>query len=488
MLQQMIDAVRNCQNCCYQDDSAINDPYEQAIDHALKIVAETITHQHPYGRIEMRHAFAKLQLSKDIDGEILSRRLGQKWLEPYLKVGRGVWILSVAGLKRVKTNLHEKKPLIDEIRGNIQTSGRHHQPILFISEAPSTDAWEQQVLVDEKNIFLTSKLLPLFGISLEEFRKYFFWIHHTNCFPGTTKDGRLLPPKNNTCLQMHGMNFVTKIQWKGIILMGEYAFRVLNREDAFLDFLEQGNQNPSSQLFCNIPVMVVPHCSNNNTRAHQYLGSKFTEIWNQAIEFTQNIIIQTEPYNTPISSPNHNSTLTKITNQQPSPQFIAQNDWVGRIETEAVDEKRFREIARQEAAIQAAEFARAQIAGPDKDRRKILILGASQIRADEIRSIAKEYGLKDHIECHLDYRRNGTFNINTLQHSHHRYSFLLIGPHAHSLTGLGDYNSLLARLQNGTDGFPPHISLRNRSGELEINRKSLVEAFEEIKKRLTAEP
>lgn len=84
------------------------------------------------------------------------------------------------------------KSEIDSIKPLIY--GPENPKILFISQAPSLQAWlngknstsPDGGLATAENNFLINNLLPAFGLSIEDldiFKDNVFWIHTCNCFP-----------------------------------------------------------------------------------------------------------------------------------------------------------------------------------------------------------------------------------------------------------------------------------------------------------------
>ncbi len=125
-------------------------------------------------------------------------------------------IISVDELKRAL-------PLVDDYRG---------QKILFISQAPSKQAWADGQLSTEKNAFLTEFLLPKvfkgmkISEALEIWKKRVFWLHTANCYPFVFLDGknknRDMPP-DQKCANKYFELVVEGINPELIVLMGGSA-------------------------------------------------------------------------------------------------------------------------------------------------------------------------------------------------------------------------------------------------------------------------
>ncbi|MCQ6963682.1 hypothetical protein [Methanolobus chelungpuianus] len=78
-------------------------------------------------------------------------------------------------------------PLVDDWRG---------QPVLFVSQAPSKQAWVDNELSSQNNSFLTDFLLPKIypnqnlSEALEHWKQLVFWVHTANCYPFVHTTGR----------------------------------------------------------------------------------------------------------------------------------------------------------------------------------------------------------------------------------------------------------------------------------------------------------
>lgn len=87
---------------------------------------------------------------------------------------------TIGGRVITKEELLAAKPLVDDWR---------QQPILFISQAPSKQAFVDGELSSLKNSFLSNFLLPkIFSLfsapdAIKLFRKKVFWLHTSNCYP-----------------------------------------------------------------------------------------------------------------------------------------------------------------------------------------------------------------------------------------------------------------------------------------------------------------
>jgi hypothetical protein len=109
----------------------------------------------------------------------------------------------------------------------------------------------------------------------------------------------------------------------------------------------------------------------------------------------------------------------------------------------------------------------------------ILIVGKSEVKEREIRSIAEAEGIdRDRIECFLDYEGVKTYNFKRL-HYNPNYRLVMFGSVPHSSTGKNDSTSVINELEN-TEGYPKVIRLISNS-MLKITKSNLHEAFRKLK-------
>ena len=120
------------------------------------------------------------------------------------------------------------KPLVDSWRG---------QEILFISQAPSKQAWADEVLNSEDNEFLTNILLRRMNriiarnkteaVTFQTWFSKVFWIHVANCYPFVNAKNRDRIP-DMRCSNKWLSKVIENINPKCIILMGRSATRLFN--------------------------------------------------------------------------------------------------------------------------------------------------------------------------------------------------------------------------------------------------------------------
>jgi len=149
-------------------------------------------------------------------------------------------------------------------------------------------------------------------------------------------------------------------------------------------------------------------------------------------------------------------------------------------------ERRAEEIAYQTAAKITTDIINKTATQDYKKRKGILVLGASAIKSKDIKGIARSNGIDPDRICIEDEYNKNTIDINILVNCR-RYDWLLIGPTAHNLLGLGDYNSLLSRLTDEKNPIIPHIILSEYAGSLKITKENIRNAFQEIAKKESAQ-
>ncbi|MBR3226065.1 MAG: hypothetical protein IKF78_12160 [Atopobiaceae bacterium] len=110
--------------------------------------------------------------------------------------------------------------------------------------------------------------------------------------------------------------------------------------------------------------------------------------------------------------------------------------------------------------------------------RKVLVMGASRVSVDKLRSITRKAGFdQDWFEYRLDYEKLDRRSIGCLRNS--SYSAVIVGPMHHSVEGRGDASSAIQRMKNHPESYPPVIEARDSNG-LKITNNSFKEALKEL--------
>lgn len=103
---------------------------------------------------------------------------------------------------------------------------------------------------------------------------------------------------------------------------------------------------------------------------------------------------------------------------------------------------------------------------------KIIVIGDSAISVKEINGIAKKLGiLSDRLELRLDYKKNERLNISFLQNNFN-YSDIIMGPNAHKMCGIGDYNSAISMIKANSESYPK-LTIADDGHSLKITKSSL---------------
>ena len=114
---------------------------------------------------------------------------------------------------------------------------------------------------------------------------------------------------------------------------------------------------------------------------------------------------------------------------------------------------------------------------PYRKTGKIVVIGKSDVREEQLLAVAKELGLdKDRFVLHLDYEEGKTFDFRKTQWNP-SYCLIMVGPMAHSGKAKGDYSSVIAAIEN-TDGYPPVV--RMGTNGLKITKTGFRETLMEM--------
>lgn len=107
---------------------------------------------------------------------------------------------------------------------------------------------------------------------------------------------------------------------------------------------------------------------------------------------------------------------------------------------------------------------------------KILIIGASMVKENDIIGCCKSLGIeKDRLNLNLDYESAEKFKFEGLQYNPN-IRLILFGPIPHSTKGRDKYSSIINKLEN-TDGYPKIIRMTAGSG-LKITKSNLKAVLE----------
>ena len=108
---------------------------------------------------------------------------------------------------------------------------------------------------------------------------------------------------------------------------------------------------------------------------------------------------------------------------------------------------------------------------------KIIVIGQSNVKANVILKIAQELGIdKNRFELYLNYDSAEKFRFQKIQWQPH-YSLVMVGPMPHSITGKGNYSSMISALES-EEGYPPVIRLGEN--DLKISKNNLRSTLEKM--------
>lgn len=110
---------------------------------------------------------------------------------------------------------------------------------------------------------------------------------------------------------------------------------------------------------------------------------------------------------------------------------------------------------------------------------KILVIGQSNVRTRDLKGIITNLNLDPHrFELVINYQETINYRFNKLAYSE-EYDFVLAGPMPHMTKGVGDASSIIGKMEDETDVYPPLVRIMNQSGELKITKSSFKRTLEE---------
>lgn len=112
---------------------------------------------------------------------------------------------------------------------------------------------------------------------------------------------------------------------------------------------------------------------------------------------------------------------------------------------------------------------------------KVIVLGHLGAKKDDLRAIAKKYGLKGDCLEFVEYENVTGFDFKKLEYTT-AYCDVFIGPVPHSATNMGDYGGVITKLQTESEKYPQITLLKDTAGSLKITKTSFKEAIENSKK------
>lgn len=110
---------------------------------------------------------------------------------------------------------------------------------------------------------------------------------------------------------------------------------------------------------------------------------------------------------------------------------------------------------------------------------KILVIGHSNVRKRDLRGIIRSMQLDpNRFELVINYQDTKNYSFSKLAYNE-RYDCILAGPMPHKVKGVEDASSIISKMENEDDVYPPLVRIMNQSGELKITKSSFKRALEE---------
>lgn len=113
---------------------------------------------------------------------------------------------------------------------------------------------------------------------------------------------------------------------------------------------------------------------------------------------------------------------------------------------------------------------------------KIIVLDASQVPVDKLRSTARKEGFdSDRFEFKTEYKQLKHFDFGKIRGSM-GYAAIFAGPMPHSTPGTAEASSFIARVENNPNDYPQLFKLSTKI-ELKITNNSFRNALRELKEQ-----
>jgi len=133
----------------------------------------------------------------------------------------------------------------------------------------------------------------------------------------------------------------------------------------------------------------------------------------------------------------------------------------------------------------AVDYGSSAAASVSHKPRILILAGSNVVKVNDIYKAARQCSVeKDQLELHTDYVKNKHFQLETLR-GNSRFDGILIGPEAHKVVDLGDYSSVIQKLEC-EDGFPPFMEIRRKSGRLQVSSTGFKDAMTSLLAKISA--
>jgi hypothetical protein len=109
----------------------------------------------------------------------------------------------------------------------------------------------------------------------------------------------------------------------------------------------------------------------------------------------------------------------------------------------------------------------------------IFLCAGTNISADDLYSVCREYDLDDRIEMELDYDKIVRMDFDRFRNST-KYRYILFGQMPHSVRGKKRYQSIIQRMNHEPEHYPTVIVLENHRGTPHLSINNLRKKLEQI--------
>ena len=128
--------------------------------------------------------------------------------------------------------------------------------------------------------------------------------------------------------------------------------------------------------------------------------------------------------------------------------------------------------------LDLTEFCENRSAYETDKNGKIVVIGQSEIDKDKLLDIARKLKINDkRFEFHLEYKDGKTYPYSKL-HYDPKYRVIMFGPIPHKTGENGDYESIIAKLENET-GYPKVVRLQSNE-TLKITKSNFKKALKDL--------
>lgn len=110
---------------------------------------------------------------------------------------------------------------------------------------------------------------------------------------------------------------------------------------------------------------------------------------------------------------------------------------------------------------------------------KILVIGDSRVRQRHLRGIVSTLSLDPtRFDFVTNYEEIKNYPFEKLAYNT-RYDYILAGPMPHMVRGVGEDSSIISKIEQNSDTYPPLARIMTEVGELKISKSSFKKVLEE---------